>query len=458
MPNSAFPAKNVTVATAALSGRPSAPPPTGLEISFRNDPSILDGRFANNGWLQELPKPITRLTWDNAVITSPATADKLKASQSPSFQGGEHGQVITDVVELKVNGRSVRGALFAVAGHPDDCVTVHLGYGRTRAGRVAAGAGFDANAIRTADAMSFSSGVEITLTGDRFSLACVQYHHLMEGRGMVRAATRDEFVRDPKSVHEGTEPAPPRMLTMYPDIRYEGYKWGMAIDVNACIGCNACIVGCQSENNIPVVGKEQVMRGREMHWIRLDTYYRGPMENPETYFQPVPCMQCENAPCEVVCPVGATVHSHEGLNDMVYNRCVGTRYCSNNCPYKVRRFNFLLYQDWNTPSLKLGRNPDVTVRSRGVMEKCTYCVQRINERKIDSEKENRRIEDGEIKTACQQTCPADAIVFGDLNDPKSRVAQLQKEVRNYALLGELNTRPRTTYLAAVRNVNPELGE
>jgi molybdopterin-containing oxidoreductase family iron-sulfur binding subunit len=286
----------------------------------------------------------------------------------------------------------------------------------------------------------------------------------MEGRGMVHAVTRDEFVRDPKSVHEsrGTgvvgpnNETPSRTMTLYPDFKYEGYKWGMAIDVNACIGCNACVVGCQAENNIPVVGKDQVLRGREMHWIRVDTYYRGPAANPETYFQPIPCMQCENAPCEVVCPVGATVHSDEGLNDMVYNRCVGTRYCSNNCPYKVRRFNFLLYQDWNTPSLKLGRNPDVTVRSRGVMEKCTYCVQRISAAKIESEKQDRRIRDGEIQTACQQACPASAIVFGNLNDPGSRVAQLQAEVRNYSLLGELNTRPRTTYLAAIRNANPEL--
>jgi molybdopterin-containing oxidoreductase family iron-sulfur binding subunit len=442
-------------------GRPGtelAPPSnTAFEIAFRNDPSILDGRFANNGWLQELPKPITKLTWDNAVIVSPATADRLKAMNKPAFTGGEHGQIVSDVVELRYRGRTIRGAVFAVVGHPDDCVTVHLGYGRTRAGQGGTGTGFNANAIRTSDALWHGAGVEVVNTGEQYSLACTQYHHLMEGRGMIRAVTRDEYVHDPKSVHEGDE-TPPNTITLYPEFKYDGYKWGMAIDVNSCIGCNACVVGCQAENNIPVIGKNEVLRGREMHWIRVDTYYRGEAGHPETYFQPVPCMHCENAPCEPVCPVGATVHSHEGLNDMVYNRCVGTRYCSNNCPYKVRRFNYFLYQDWNTPSLKLGRNPDVTVRSRGVMEKCTYCVQRINSAKIESEKDGRRIRDGEIKTACQQTCPADAIVFGDLNDPQSRVAQLQAEVRNYSLLGELNTRPRTTYLAAVRNVNPELGD
>jgi MoCo/4Fe-4S cofactor protein with predicted Tat translocation signal len=462
MPNTAFAPKNLSVSNVGAElAPPAGPAKVGpYEISFRNDPSVLDGRFANNGWLQELPKPITRLTWDNVVIVSPATADKLKAAQSPAFTGGEHGQIITDVVELKFKGRSIRGALFAVVGHPNDCVTVHLGYGRTRGGRIAAGAGFNANAIRTSDTLSFGAGVEIARTGETFSLACTQYHHLMEGRGLVRAATREEYLRDPKSVHEGPgmEPPPPKTLTMYPEVKYDGYKWGMAIDVNSCIGCNACVVGCQAENNIPVVGKDQVLRGREMHWLRVDTYYRGEVANPETYFQPVPCMQCENAPCEVVCPVGATAHSHEGLNDMVYNRCVGTRYCSDNCPYKVRRFNFLLYQDFDTPALKLGRNPDVTVRSRGVMEKCTYCVQRINAAKIDSEKGDRQVRDGEIKTACEQACPADAIVFGNLNDPGSRVAKLQAEVRNYALLAELNTRPRTTYLAAVRNVNPELGD
>jgi molybdopterin-containing oxidoreductase family iron-sulfur binding subunit len=468
VPGTAFSPRTVNVAEAvgrtSASGAgaelaPAAPAVGSYEIVFRNDPCVLDGRFANNGWLQELPKPITKLAWDNAVLVSPATAARLKAgSGSPAFQGGEHGQILSDVVELRYRGRTVRGPLFVVVGHPDDCVTIHAGYGRTRAGQTGTGAGFNANALRTSDAPWFGGGLEIARTGDTYSLACTQYHHLMEGRALVRAATRDEYIRDPKSVHEvpGAEETPPRTLTLYRDaeFKYDGYKWGMAIDVNACIGCNACVVGCQAENNIPVVGKDQVLRGREMHWIRIDTYYRGPADHPETYFQPVPCMQCENAPCEVVCPVGATVHSIEGLNDMVYNRCVGTRYCSENCPYKVRRFNFLLYQDWNTPSLKLGRNPDVTVRSRGVMEKCTYCVQRITAAKIDAENQDRRIAEGELKTACQQVCPADAIVFGDLNDPTSRVARLQAEVRNYALLGTLNTRPRTTYLAAVRNVNP----
>jgi MoCo/4Fe-4S cofactor protein with predicted Tat translocation signal len=434
-------------------------PPSAIEVAFRTDPSVLDGRFANNGWLQELPKPITKLTWDNAIFVSPATMSRLKGRNAPSYVGGEHGTITSDVFEIRSAGRVVRGPLFAVVGHSDECATVHLGYGRSRGGTTAKGAGFNANALRTSDALSFAPA-ELIKTSDTYPLACTQYHHLMEGRDIIRAVTRDEYVRDPKSMGQGPgkEEAPGRIITLYPEYEYTGYKWGMAIDVNACIGCNACVVACHAENNIAVVGKDQVLRGREMHWIRIDSYYRGEPERPETYFQPVPCMECENAPCEPVCPVGATSHSQEGLNDMVYNRCVGTRYCSNNCPYKVRRFNFFLYQDWDTPSLKLQRNPDVTVRSRGVMEKCTYCVQRINEAKIQTEKEGRRVRDGEIQTACQQTCPADAIVFGDLNDPGSRVAKLKAEERNYALLAELNTRPRTTYLGAVRNVNPELGE
>ncbi len=458
VPGSAFEPKTVALREGAATAAPAAEAGAGLEISFRPDPAVWDGRFANNGWLQELPKPITRLVWDNAVIASPRTAERLQAENSPNSRGGEHGTIDSDLVQIAFAGRTVTGPIFAVPGHPDDCVTVHLGYGRTRSGHIGTGPGFNAYAVRTADALWSGRGAEVSLTGESFKLACTQYHHLMEGRGLVRSVTRDEFLEDPESVHEGFE-APPRTITLYPDFKYEGYKWGMTIDVNACIGCNACVVACHAENNIAVVGKDQVLRGREMHWLRVDAYFAGEPEAPgglETYFQPVPCMQCENAPCEVVCPVGATVHSHEGLNDMVYNRCVGTRYCSNNCPYKVRRFNYHLYSDWNTASYKLGRNPDVSVRSRGVMEKCTYCVQRINAAKIESEKGNRRIADGEIKTACQQTCPSDAIVFGDLNDPNSRVARLQAEERNYSILADLNTRPRTTYLAAVRNVNPEL--
>jgi molybdopterin-containing oxidoreductase family iron-sulfur binding subunit len=455
IPDTAFPPQQVAVASVP-GGTPTADllTPQRLDVVFRNDPSVLDGRFANNGWLQELPKPLTKLTWDNAVFVSAATAARLGVSNTPAATGGEHGQVIGDVVELRLRGRAVQGLAFIVAGHPDDCATLYLGYGRTRAGHLGTGAGFNANLLRTSDALWHAQGLEVARTGKRGSLACTQYHHLMDGRDPVHAVTLEEFRRDGARPHEGEVP---KTITLYPaDHKYDGYKWGMAIDLNTCVGCNACVVACQAENNIPVVGRDQVLRGREMHWLRVDTYYRGPIEQPETYFQPVPCMQCEDAPCEVVCPVGATVHSAEGLNDMVYNRCVGTRYCSNNCPYKVRRFNYFLYQDWNTPSLKLGRNPAVTVRSRGVMEKCTYCVQRISKARIGAEKEDRAVRDGEIQTACQQACPADAIVFGNLNDPQSRVARLQAESRNYSLLGELNTRPRTTYLAAVRNVNGEL--
>jgi Fe-S-cluster-containing dehydrogenase component len=411
---------------------------------------VWDGRFANNGWLQELPKPLTKLTWDNAAHMSPATARRLGISIERTARGAQ-----TDVVELRYRGRSVQAPAWIMPGHPDDTVTVHFGYGRRRTGRVGSNTGFDAYALRTSDAPWFGWGLEVVKTGAHLTLAVTQEHWAMEGRNLVRAVSVAEYGSDPHVIQAmGHEPEPGTSL--YPPVTYPGHAWGMAIDLNACVGCNACVVACQAENNIPVVGKDQVARGREMLWLRIDRYYEGPADDPRTYFQPVPCMQCENAPCETVCPVAATVHSDEGLNDMVYNRCVGTRYCSNNCPYKVRRFNFFLYNDWNTESLKLQRNPDVTVRSRGVMEKCTYCVQRINGARITARNEGRPIADGEIRTACQQACPAEAITFGDINDKQSRVSLLKGQHRSYGLLAELNTRPRTTYLAAVRNPNPEL--
>jgi molybdopterin-containing oxidoreductase family iron-sulfur binding subunit len=441
VPNTALAARPVVFkGSAATAAKPAQKP--GLEIVFRPDPHIFDGRFANNGWLQELPKPLTTLTWDNAAIISPRTAERL-------------GLQNEDLVDLRYRGHNVRAPVWMLPGHADESVTVHLGFGRTSAGRVGNGVGFNAYTLRTSDEPLFASGLEIAKVGSKFPLATTQSAHLMEGRAIVISGKIDEYRKNPAFAKEQAE-EPPKELTIYPGYKYEGYAWGMAIDQTACVGCNACMVACQAENNIAVVGKEQVMRRRSMHWIRVDSYYKGDADNPETFFQPLPCMHCENAPCELVCPVQATNHSAEGLNDMVYNRCVGTRYCANNCPYKVRRFNFFLYSDWTTQSLKLQRNPDVSVRSRGVMEKCTYCVQRINEAKIDAEKEGRQVRDGEIQTACQQVCPAKAIVFGDINDSASRVARLKAEPLNYSLLAELNTRPRTTYLAALRNPNPEI--
>ena len=428
-----------------------APAPTdsagGLEIIFRPDPAIWDGRFANNGWLQELPKPYTKITWDPAAWISPRLAE-------------ERGLREGDLVELRYRGNTVRMPVFVVPGHPAQSVTVFFGYGRSRAGRVGNAVGdsqqFNAFLLRTSDAPWFGSGLELVKTGDNYPLATTQEHHAMEGRAPVRTASLEQYTKTPQIIHEQGGHTPPRTLTMFPEHEYNGYKWGMAIDLTSCTGCSACVVACQAENNIPVIGKEQVLRSREMHWIRVDHYFAGDPEHPESFHQPVPCMQCENAPCEVVCPVAATTHSAEGLNDMVYNRCVGTRYCSNNCPYKVRRFNFLLYADWDTQSLWGVRNPDVSVRSRGVMEKCTYCVQRINQARIDAKREDRRVRDGEIVPACGSACPADAIVFGDMNDPDSQVNKLKRQERNYGVLEDLNTRPRTTYLAEIRNPNPEL--
>jgi molybdopterin-containing oxidoreductase family iron-sulfur binding subunit len=430
----------------------------GPVLSFRRDPTVYDGQFSNNGWLQELPKPMNKLTWDNAIIIGPKAAERWQIKTE-------------DVVELEIElsgyqGHKVTGPVWVQAGQPDNSVTVFLGYGRKRAGRVGTAVGFDAYPIRTSAAPWFVEGLKPPRkTGDTYKLASTQGYQSMDTpdgghRPLVRETTLEEYRKEPNFAQE-EEPAPG--LTLYKPYPYkeEDYAWGMAIDLNSCVGCNNCMLACQSENNIAVVGKEQAVIGRHMHWIRVDAYYQGDRDNPKAFFQPVPCQQCENAPCEVVCPVGATNHSAEGLNDMVYNRCVGTRYCSNNCPYKVRRFNFLLFQDWTTEQYKMMRNPDVSVRSRGVMEKCTYCIQRINEHKIDAEtasvRGGKQIKVGdELQTACQQSCPADAIIFGNLNDPNSKVSKLKAQSRNYSLLGELNTRPRTTYLAEISNPNPEL--
>ena len=415
-----------------------------LELLFRPDPTVWDGRFANNGWLQETPKPITKLTWDNAALVSPATAVRL-------------GLKNEQVVVLNLGDRSIEAPVWILPGQARDVVTVHLGYGRTRCGRVGNDLGFDANVLRSSSSPWSAAGLKLIKTFSTYPLACTQDHHSMEGRHLVRHADLAEFQKHPDFAHREAHEFPDE-LTIYSGFEYNGNAWGMAIDLNACIGCNACSLACQSENNIPVVGKDEVRNAREMSWIRVDRYYAGDLDDPAILHQPVPCQQCENAPCELVCPVTATSHSQEGLNDMVYNRCVGTRYCANNCPYKVRRFNFLQYADRETESLKLMQNPDVTIRSRGIMEKCTYCVQRINAARIESKKSGDPIGDGQILTACQQACPTEAIAFGDINDPDSKVARLKSSPLNYGILTELNTRPRTSYLASVRNPNPEIAE
>ncbi len=476
----AFEAKKVTLKPPANFAQAATPASAGaIEIAFLPDPTIGDGRFANNAWLQELPKPLNKMTWDNALMISVTTAHKL-------------GLAREDVVKISFKGRHLEAPVLIQPGHADGAATLHLGYGRKRAGHVGDGHGFNAYVLRASDAQWFGPlDQSLTKTGRKYHLVDTQVHHLIKDsdmlaeeaaanpaqralldsekgkwveeesvnanqRGLIRIATIDEFRKHPHFAAD-----PPEITSnepsLYPPYDYsKGYQWGMSIDLNSCIGCNACIVACYSENNVAVVGKEQVDNGRDMQWIRVDSYYRGDIDNPEMYHEVLPCQMCENAPCEYVCPVGATMHSPDGLNLMIYNRCVGTRYCSNNCPYKVRRFNFDLWSDWTTASLYGVRNPDVTVRSRGVMEKCTYCIQRIEEAKIKTQIENREIRDLEVRTACQQVCPTQAIVFGNINDKKSKVTQLKAQSREFGLLRELNVRPRTTYLAKIRNPNPEI--
>lgn len=475
VPNTAAPAATVTAG--GNFATPPAAAPEGLELVFRPDPTIWDGEFSNNGWQQEVPKPLNSLTWDNAALISTRTAEAQNLRNR-------------DLVEITANGQTVRAAVWIQPGQPDNVISLSLGYGRTRIGRIGNQMGFNAYPLRAADAPGFATGVTLRKPGGTYDLVTAQQYFSMFGRDIVRVGTLEEWRADPKKPHfmhaagehGGSGEHPTLYPQMWPSDRQhaegegnpgvwepkmgrayskEGIPaWGMVIDQNACIGCNACTIACQAENNIATVGKDQVKMHRFMHWIRIDNYHTGPVEDPDTVFQPVPCMHCEKAPCEPVCPVEATSHSAEGINEMTYNRCIGTRYCSNNCPYKVRRFNFFQYSDQQTPQIQLMRNPDVTVRSRGVMEKCTYCIQRINWARIEAEKEERPIADGEVVTACAQACPTQAIIFGDINDQRSnggkgsRVRQLKSGSLNYGLLTELNTQPRTTYLPAMRNPNP----
>jgi molybdopterin-containing oxidoreductase family iron-sulfur binding subunit len=488
----AFAPKTLT----AKAAMPSVSAPgSGIEISYKSDPSLYDGRYGNNGWLQELPKQVTNLSWDNSALMSLALMERLGIEEN-------------EAIELELNGRKVITPVLMAPGHPDNAVTVHLGLGRrAEVGRVGAGVGFNAYTLRSADQPLAAAGLKVTRGKGTYDL-CVTKVHNIEHRGayaqrdlerpesdkqgtyslagheamersIIRYATVAEVTADPAFAHHGASgtlvnkvgynpqgEAVPHEESFFPDAwRYDHQdesskklqnKWGMSIDLNSCVGCNACIVSCYAENNIAVVGREQVKIGRNMQWLRIDTYFEGDLHAPRAHFQPMTCQHCESAGCEQVCPVGATVHTPEGINTMVYNRCVGTRYCSNNCPYKVRRFNFLLYSDYDTESLKFMRNPDVSVRSRGVMEKCSYCIQRIEAVKIEADKNNRAIADGEIQTACQQACPTDAIVFGNLNDPNARVTKLKAEERDYQVLADLNYRPRTSYTAGVINPNTEL--
>ncbi|HEX8465801.1 MAG TPA: TAT-variant-translocated molybdopterin oxidoreductase [Abditibacterium sp.] len=525
----------------------------GLEVTFRPDPTIWDGRFANNPWLQECPKPVSKITWDNALFVSPNTAQK-------------NGWQTNDEATLTLNGRTVTGSIFLLPGQPDDTVTVHLGYGRAHTGKIGTGAGFNANLLRTTDTLWIADGGQIKKTGGIYKIATTSHHNLIatggaettladailrsdasktkiiddiltpeaaetdidgtHGRDIVRVGTfanyqknilptseRDKrgvplaYPRNPKpeiskaklegkdeghggehdvkddAAHgggherpiadernaEGFESFYPRDADFLATRKYHDeslnaadktpiYAWGMTVDLHSCIGCNACVVACQSENNSAVVGKDQVLMGREMHWIRIDTYYRGSYENPEVYFEPMMCQHCEKAPCAPVCPFNAVMNSPDGINEQIYNRCVGTKYCENNCPYKVRRFNFLQYSDQQTPVIQLMANPDVTVRSRGVMEKCTYCIQRVRYATWQADKEDRRVQDGEVQVACGQACPTDAIVFGDINDPNSKVSKLKRGPLTFGILTELNTLPRTSYLARFKNPNPALAK
>jgi molybdopterin-containing oxidoreductase family iron-sulfur binding subunit len=479
IPNTAAPIKSVSLKTSladAVKLAPTTQPSTGgLELVFKPDPSLYDGRYANNGWLQEVPKPVSLITWDNLALMSVTTAKNLKIEQDDKGRGLE-----VPLLTLTFEGKTLSIPAMILPGHADDSITVYLGYGHRRCGTIGNGVGCDTYSLRSNSSSWFGNDMRVDVQETRYKVATAQSHHLIdlpadaqnkpddywaEDRDLIKNFTLAEVKNAPQSkkatekkislpIHKEEENPDETLL---PAWNYDFNKWGMVIDNQACIGCNACVVACQSENNIPLVGKEQVLKGREMHWLRIDTYFIGDdAGTPEIYMQPIPCMQCENAPCELVCPVEATTTSAEGINEQTYNRCVGTRYCSNNCPYKVRRFNFLYYTDYNTPQTQLQRNPNVTVRSRGIMEKCNYCVQRVNNARIEAKKQDRPINPGDVVTACAQSCPTQAISFGNLNDNRWDVTQLQEEPLRFTLLDELNTLPRTSYLARVRNPNLEL--
>ena len=446
--------------------------PASLEAIFSQSGAVDDGRYANNGWMQEWPDPMTKLTWDNAILLSQETAQSLGLKNDII-----KGILVADVVQATLQGRSIEAPALIVPGHANFTATLPLGYGQEDLGPVAKGAGFDAYRLRTTTADYQTTGLQLKRTGRTRELAVTQEHQVMEGRDLVREATVGEFQKNPAWVKTvGMDSHMPPNQTFYPSPKLDGmHQWAMVVDLSTCTGCNACVTACTAENNIPIVGKDQVMKGREMHWIRVDRYFTGEPDSPESVSQPIACMQCENAPCETVCPVNATVHNDEGLNVMAYNRCIGTRYCANNCPYKVRRFNFFDYNQraldklyWGPlapkgteETIKLQKNPNVTVRMRGVMEKCTFCVQRIEDAKITARVRARdsadlKIPTGTLKTACQQACPAEAIVFGDLLDESAEVTKLRALPQNYSLLEYLNVRPRLTYLGRIRNPNPAM--
>jgi molybdopterin-containing oxidoreductase family iron-sulfur binding subunit len=430
---------------AALRDLPPAPALSSdaLEAVFLTDNKMMDGRHVNNGWLLELPDPITRITWDNAALLAPKTAKAL---------GVENG----DMVRVTTAAGSIDIAAWVQPGQAQNTVGLTLGWGRTHAGSHGNGAGFDVYPLRTSAAAHMVAGVKLQKLAGKHAISQTQEHDSMEGRPLALDATLSDYKAEPNFTQfESPDPTSPPLWKTQDYSK--GPQWGMVIDLNRCIGCSACAIACQSENNVPIVGKEQVARGREMHWLRIDRYYVGEDENePEVSFQPIACQHCEEAPCENVCPVNATSHSPEGLNDIAYNRCIGTRYCMNNCPYKVRRFNFLNFTKDTPDTQQMQYNPNVTLRFRGVIEKCSYCVQRIQTAKIGSKREGRALKDGDVVSACQQACPAEAIVFGDINDPESEVSKQRAIDRNYALLADVGTRPRTRFLGKIRNPNPEM--